>query len=345
MTVHVYSSFSFAYLDRARVLYASLKRHCPDFRLWAVLIDEAPDGFEFDPAAEDFDHLLTAEDLYGDEAESFLFGHNIVEACTAVKGRALLHLMGQDDCDLVLYLDPDIAVFRPLDDLAETCARHAISLTPHQLTPDESDRAIRDNEVTSLHLGVFNLGFLGVSPSDEGWAFARWWTARLDALCVDRRHEGIFVDQKWCDLVPCFFEDVKILRDPGLNVASWNISRRDVRIHDDGAITVNGAPLGFWHFTKLGPVGDAMTQRYAGENTDIHEIWWWYRAEVLRNRDPAIPDAYWAYGTFEDGLPIPGNLRELYRSRPDARAEFPRPRAADNQSFRNWARLHGGLGA
>ena len=112
---------------------------------------------------------------------------------------------------------------------------------------------------------------------------------------------GVFVDQKWCNLIPCFFDDVKTLRDPGFNVASWNLSSREVRITDTGEIRVNGEPLRFFHFTKLGPVGDTMTRRYAGGNTDVYELWWWYRQEVEKYTDPAIPEGWWHYGVFADG--------------------------------------------
>lgn len=337
MSVHVFSSFTFAYLDRARVLFQSLRRHCPEMVLWAVMVDEAPDGLEFDPEEEDFDHLITTSELYGDETEAWLFGHDIVEACTAVKGRALMSILERDDCDLVLYFDPDIAIFRPLDDLVDVCRKHAVSLTPHQVAPDDGATAIVDNEVSSLNMGVFNLGFLAVTPVPEGFAFAKWWADRLDEYCIDDLPTGLFVDQKWCNLAPCFFDDVHVLRDPSLNVASWNLSQRDVRITGAGEILVNDRPLGFWHFTKLGPIGDTMTQRYAKSNTDIHEVWWWYKAEVDRNKAEGLPKGYWAFSAFEDGTKIPKTLRRLYRNREDVQRVFPAPRTSDSESFRAWA--------
>lgn len=337
MTVHVFSSFTFAYLDRARVLYRTLKQHTPDCTLWAVIVDEVPDGMDFDPDDEPFDHVLTPDDLYGEAAEAWLFGHDVVEACTAVKGRALLTLLDRDDCDLVLYFDPDIAVFRPLDDLIAECRDHAVSLTPHQLRPDAERVAIFDNEVASLNYGVFNLGFLAVTPVPEGRAFAQWWADRLDEFCLDEPQTGLFVDQKWCNLAPCFFDDVHVLRNPAFNVASWNLSRRDVRITGDGDILVNGEPLGFWHFTKLGPIGDTMTQRYAKSNTDVHEVWWWYKAEVDRMRSPDIPKGYWAYGKFADGTDIPRSIRRLYRKRADLQKTFPAPRTTHGAELRAWA--------
>ncbi len=93
MTVHAFTSFSFSYLNRARVLAATLRRQHPNWTIWAVLTDKAPAGFTFDVEREDYDAVVYAEELFGDETERWLFGHDIVEACTAVKGRALQHIL------------------------------------------------------------------------------------------------------------------------------------------------------------------------------------------------------------------------------------------------------------
>jgi hypothetical protein len=147
---------------------------------------------------------------------------------------------------------------------------------------------------------------------------------------------GLFVDQRWCDHVPALFDKVKVVRDPGYNVASWNLSKRKVAIGKDGAITVNGHPLRFWHFTKLGPLGDAMTKRYAGDNYPVYEIWRWYKEQVTAATDEAIPIPYWAYDAYADGAKIKKSHRVLYRERGDLQAAFPDPFAAGTGSYAAW---------
>ena len=67
MTVHAYTSFSFSYLNRARVLAKTLRRVHPDWVIWAVVTDSEPEGFVFDADQEGFDRILTANDLFGDK--------------------------------------------------------------------------------------------------------------------------------------------------------------------------------------------------------------------------------------------------------------------------------------
>lgn len=339
MTVHVYSSFTFSYLNRARVLFETLKRHHPDWVLWAFVTDHAPSSFHFDPKAESFDKLVYVEELFGDETDQWLFGMDVVEACTAIKGKALTHIFETTGCEKVIYLDPDIAVFGSLQPISDLLEDNSIVLTPHQTDPESDNRAICDNEIASLQYGSFNLGFLAVKADSEGRRFANWWSDRLYDWCHDRLDIGVFVDQKWCNLVPCFFDNTKILRDPGYNVASWNISQRKLTIDQTGTILVNGHPLRFFHFTKLGVVGDTMTKRYAQGNVEVYEIWWWYTHRVTQLTDSSIPNGWWHFGTYSDGEKIQKESRVVYRNRKDVRDKFPTPFRSGSDSFQNWVRL------
>jgi hypothetical protein len=335
VAIHAYTSFSLSYLNRARVFASTLRKRHPDWTIWAVLVDRPPEHFEVRWENEDFDRVITPEDLFGPEVEGWLFGLDIVEACTAVKGAAMQRIMNDDTCTKVLYFDPDIAVLGAMSEVVKLLDNCSIVLTPHQIDPEdkESKIAILDNEVASLQYGVFNLGFIAVSNCDEGRRFASWWADRLYYWCHDSLASGIFVDQKWCNLIPCFFNDVKILRDPGYNVASWNISQRKMSFDKDGRALINGVPLRFYHFTKLGPVGDSMTQRYAKDNLEVYELWFWYRNAVAAATDDAIPAGWWFYSSFDNGVPIPKAARVLYRERSDLQRAFPHPREVSGGFF------------
>lgn len=345
MAVHAFTSFSFSYLARARVLARSLRRQHPDWVIWAVVTDLSPEGFTFDLEVEDFDRVVTVEELFGEETNRWIFGLDIVEACTAVKGRALQYILADPSAEKVVYLDPDIALFNPMDPVIDLLDHHAIVLTPHQIDPEPANhtQAIFDNEIASLNYGVFNLGFIAVSQHSEAHRFAQWWDDRLHDWCHDNRNIGLFVDQKWCNLIPCFFDRVKVLRDPGYNVASWNLSQRRMHFDESGRALINGAPLRFYHFTKLGPVGETMTRRYAGENFEFYELWWWYRREIACHTEPEIPTGWWHYGTFDNGITIPKLVRELYRSRDDLRNSFPNPFRTGIGSYYEWLSRAGHL--
>jgi hypothetical protein len=293
--VAVYTSFTFSYLAKARVLAESLKKHHPDWHFIALITDIPPEELEFDIEKEQFDEVVWSKDLPVENFEEWIGAHNIVEACTAVKGPALNLFASSGRFDVVMYLDPDVAVFASLKPIIDLLEHDQVILTPHQLSPEKHDDhiAIIDNELSSTKHGVYNLGFVCVKCEGSGLKFAEWWAERLKKYCRDDIPNGMFTDQKWCDLVPAYFDNVKILRDPGYNVASWNISQRTIKTTKEGDITVNGYLLRFYHFTKLGPIGRKMSERYAGDNYEVYELWKWYERRI-EYFDPKI-DFGWEY--------------------------------------------------
>jgi len=332
-----FTSFTYAYLARAQVLAQSLRRLHPDWSLWAVITDQPPAGLPAG-ALTCFDHVVNAADLGIPGFPAWLFKHDVVEACTAVKATMLRRLLAQGAAK-VIYLDPDIAAFAPLDLLADRLDTASIVLTPHQTAPDTTPAATADNEGGSMRYGSYNLGFLGVRNDATGHAFAAWWEERLLAACYDAPERGIFTDQKYCDLVPGLFPGVHIERDPGCNVASWNIAHRPIRVTPAGEITAAGRLLRFYHFTKIGPpftrtAGDIMTERYAGDNFEAFELVAWYKRAIAAAAVPALNAAPWHYARFDDATPIPRAARLLWRARPDLMRAFANPFAADQ--LRAW---------
>jgi hypothetical protein len=335
VSIACFSSFTFSYLDRARVLYKSLRKWHPSWTLIALISDEVPPGVDFDPAREPFDQIVYVNELGIDRLESWLFKHDVIETCTAVKGPFLLQLCSSG-YEKIFYLDPDTVVFNTLSNLEVLLDHHDILLTPHQLIPEEDPIAIVDNEITSLATGIYNLGFLAISTKVEARRFAKWWSDRLLLFCHDDIPRGVFVDQRWCDHVPAFFDNVHIVKDPGYNVASWNVGQRKVRIDANGTILVNNVPLRFWHFTKLGPVGDTMTRKHAGSNFQVYELWNWYKSQVADASLAQLPPKYWAYSTFTDGNPILRKHRLLYRARQDLQDAFSNPFLSGPGTLQEW---------
>jgi hypothetical protein len=225
----------------------------------------------------------------------------------------------------VVYLDPDIAVLGSLSEIEALLEKYDVLLTPHQLEPDEEESIVSDNEICSLKHGIYNLGFLAVVGSAEGNRFAKWWRDRLLRFCFDDIPAGLFTDQRWCDLAPAFFPGVHILRDPGYNAASWNLSRRPISIEDSGEILSAGRPLRFFHFTKINSIGEAMLERYSGGCIEVFELMQWYRSRLAANVAIGLPEGWWAYGRYADGTPIARDHRRLYRDRADLQKQFPDP--------------------
>ena len=158
--IYAFTSAALNYLPKARLCLDLLRRFHPEFRLVYALADRLPAGMQL---AEDcVDEVIPVEDLPGIGTPGWIFQHSIVELSTGIKGAVLQRLLARDDCEAVLYFDPDIVLFSRLDDLVERLGTANLVLTPHQTKPEATVQRIIDNEICSLHFGIYNLGFLGV---------------------------------------------------------------------------------------------------------------------------------------------------------------------------------------
>lgn len=304
-----------------------------------MLVDRVPDWF--DVAAEPFDELHTFEELSIPGAAGWMFAHTIVEACTGVKGALMDALLERDDTEAVVYLDPDVVLFAPLTPVEEALECASIALTPHLLGPERTDAGVRENERTALVHGTFNLGFLAVAADDDGRRFARWWHERLIDYCFDDRMAGLFTDQRWCDLVPSLFARHAIVRDPGCNIAPWNVSQRPLAAGDDEGYLVGAAPLRFFHFSGWDAPGRRMLDSH-GATPAVFELWAWYGEQLGRAGQADVGTVPWAFDVFDDGTPIELPMRVAYRSMSELRRRYRDPFATGlDDSYLAWWRTTG----
>jgi len=322
----VFTSCAANYIPKARVLGSSLKQFHADLDLYLLLVDDRPTFPAF--LVEPFDAIVTAAELDIPDFESWIFGHGLVEACTAVKPYMLLSLL-QKGYDHVVYLDPDIAVFSPLTELLCDFTRHSILLTPHQCKPESDPEAIKDNEICSLRHGLFNLGFVGVKNDAEGVRYAHWWADRCRYACYEDIPNGVFTDQKWNDFVPIFFPGAGILRSPAYNVATWNYSQRLIEGMPETRVTVDGVPLVFHHFTGYDSgAHHVMLAKYGSHMPATSLLSQWYEQRCRALAMPEVSALPWAYGRYSNGEAVHALHRRLYRGRKDLQEAFPRPRDA-----------------
>src|SRR5258708_19262377 len=113
-----------------------------------------------------------------------------------------------------------MVLFAGVEEIRATLATSNVALTPHETKPEKTLENVIDNEITSLKMGVFNLGFIGVANTAEGRRFAEWWSERTYHFCRAEVANGLFTDQKWINFPPIFFDAVPILNSPRHNLAT-----------------------------------------------------------------------------------------------------------------------------
>lgn len=237
------------YLHFALALARSIRCVHADLQLVICIADR----FDRVPQLSD----AHTEIVFGDQLNiprwpRFSFQYTAFELSCALKPSVIKYCLEQYDADRVVYLDADMQLYGPLNELSEVTPGYSIALTPHLLSPLPEDGCLPKCE-TFLRAGTYNGGFLAIKRDPIGLGFLSWWESRMEKSCVVRLEDGLFVDQRPLDLVPSLFDRVHILRRPGFHLAYWNLYGQEVLTDAGGYRLSNGQPVTLFHFSGIDP--------------------------------------------------------------------------------------------
>lgn len=307
---------SLNYLPYVRTLCRSYLELHPENKFYYLLVDRLPP--EIDLSDEPFE-LVLVEDLGIQNFQSIAFKFDVVEFNTSVKPTFLKKLLASG-IDRLIYFDPDICLFSRVDFIYELLQQHSIVLTPHATSPNQ-DSPLAESRL--LFSGAFNLGFIAVSRTSEAEQFLSWWEDRCLTFGFAERRSGLYVDQKWINFVPCFYASTFILRDPGCNVAYWNLHERHLEAQN-GSWIVNGEhPLVFYHFSGIrvdggDSISKGLEQYTLATRPDLTAIFASYRKHLTDNGIRTFALHKYAYGYFSNGELVNKLQRALFSVNMDA---------------------------
>lgn len=303
------------YVPMAKVLLESAKRHHPEATVYLCLADEVLGDVDFYPACCE---VVACETLRIPDFRGFAFRYDIMEFNTALKPFMIRHLLARGH-DAIVYLDPDIEVYAPLDDVFDRLdAGASFVLTPHLTAPACNDTYPDDLDI--MKAGIYNLGFLGVGACEDTKRILRWWSRHLLYHCVNAQDRGLFVDQRFMDLVPGFTDGARVLRHSAYNVAYWNLDQRELT-ETGGRWFVDGHALRFFHFSGIQPTDLSRLSRHTAAFQEpelapaLRSLMRHYANQVLANSFGRVPTGTYAYGRFASGAPIPDVVRHMFRER------------------------------
>jgi glycosyltransferase involved in cell wall biosynthesis len=335
------------HLAYARVVCESFRRHHPGARFFVLLADR--NQGEIDAGREDFT-LVELERLPVPELPRFCFQYDILELNCAAKPYALRHVMRQPGVERVLYLDSDTFVYRELTEALELLERQSIVLTPHLVAPAVDDGR-KPGERHILQSGAYNAGFLALRNDATVDRLLEWWSERTFDKCINDPEQGLFVDQKWLDLVPGLFEGVHVLRNAAYNLGHWGLLHRRLEAREQG-LHVNGVPLAFFHFSGLNPKSPEAISGHQDRFTldevpALRPLFEDYVARVRAAGYDQCQEWPYAFARFSNGVRIPADARRLFWSLGDGARRFGDPfQTRGTGSFWRWLQedAHAGSG-
>lgn len=238
----VFTICSNNYLAQALTLKESLQSSNPEINFYIGLVDEPLSEIQKEKL-----NILPVKEIVDIESFDHMAGiYNITELSTAVKPHFLKHFFNKLGADKVVYLDPDIVVFHKFDKLFNLLDQYSVVVTPHYCSPPNDNKD--PSELAILSTGVYNLGFVAFSKTEESLIFINWWKRKLLNHCFTGN--GMFTDQLWMNFVTCFCDKAFVLRDPGYNMANWNLHERQISKKENKYYVNNSFPLVFFHYSN-----------------------------------------------------------------------------------------------
>lgn len=221
-------------------MYESLRKHCPDFKIWMLCLDEQAhlELSRLNLSGVVLVALSELEDNDGPLLEAKK-SRSLLEYYFTCTPSLPLYVLNQDPAvDLITYLDADLFFVSNVEPVFAEIGNHSIAIIPHGFT-----KAFKKWEWN----GIFNVGWVTFRRDQNGLACLRWWRERCLEWCYDRVEDNRFADQKYLDDWPSRFQNVVILKHKGANLAPWNIGNYKVSTRGDD-VFVDDQPLIFFHF-------------------------------------------------------------------------------------------------
>lgn len=298
------------YFAQALLLHRSFKAQHPEADFHVVLVDRRDEAF----AARFPDVSITwVEDIALPDFAAHALRFDVIELSTNIKPHCLSLLL--ESYETAMYIDPDMYLFERLTPVYDALAGGTMVVTPASTTPILDGH--RPDDIEFLRVGVFNLGFIAVARCDEGRRFLHWWSARCLSDGFHETQSGVFVDQKWVNLAPCYFDGCRILKDPGINMAQWNLHERVLSVVD-GKYIVNGVtPLRLYHFSSFDPhrpqtIARRQSRFAEGTRPDLTALLDDYAAELLAAGFDEFSRLEYGFDYFPSGEYVSPMLRRVY---------------------------------
>jgi hypothetical protein len=308
--IAIFTVCNVAYLSKVMVLAESVFKF-NNIKLNIFIFDKKRDVF----VNTDSCILHWAEEIGIPNFKVLSFKYTIIELSTALKPWLALKLL--EDNSKVVFFDPDVMVFNSLQTIFDDLNNHPVILTPHYFKP-KLNGLIDDARL--MRFGPYNLGFFAVDSSQKSRQFLTWWSERCFDNGFDDAQFGIFTDQKWVSIAPCFFPFLHVSNHPGCNVAYWNIDERMLSKNSDDEFYVNqDYPLLFFHFSSFDseiPQNLAKKIQFSiGENSQsvISDLALIYNEKLSKFKNIA-QDTVYTYDYMSDGKYISPTLRRAYTS-------------------------------
>ena len=170
--------------------------------------------------------------------------------------------------DSVFYVDSDVLFWSDPEQINTTLGDASFMAASREQNPRPPQ-------------GAFNGGFFACKNDQRAAVFLTWWLER----CVDWCHweagpGGRFTEEGYLNIIedePDRFDGVVVCPHPGINLAWWNVHKHELKLKENGRVSVDNVELVNFHYQDLRPQEDLFDCR--SSDFETHHIYQEYQAQ------------------------------------------------------------------
>lgn len=205
------------YLNYYRELYKSLKTHAANHKQILYYIGAR----SIDEVSKEFDEVIDANNWF----QNCNPAYNTLERICSLRAKVVLNSF-ERGYQGVIFLGAKVKFFKqPRELVMPLYDGYNAVVTPHILEPLPEDGKFPSNASLSF-TGHISTDVVSFKNSPEMIKFLEWQDKIMKTQCRTTTHT--YLDQSWLNFLPFFVNDVKILKDPGYNIAYWNVGQRNL---------------------------------------------------------------------------------------------------------------------
>ncbi len=235
--------FDLNYLPYAKLLNKSLLEQKMDFTLFIVCMDyEVFNYLKKDPFLNSVVYSHEELLIFRPELKQINKKRTKSEYFFTCSAQVCDFIFEQNPTlELLNYIDADLYFFNPLKALFDELGDASIGVVEHKFHWTNRSKN---------KYGRFNVGWISFRNDDDGRKCVTDWSQQCIDWCYQKLDDGKYADQKYLDYWPKKYNNLKILKHKGANIAIWNIKNYILRL-EKGRIYVDDQPLLFYHFAGL----------------------------------------------------------------------------------------------
>jgi len=257
--------FDHNYLPKGMVLYESLRKYCPSFKLYILCLNT--ECYDVLRKANLLNVILIAlEDLEKDDPELLAAKNNRtpVEYYFTLTPCLPLYILSHfKPLSMITYLDSDLYFFSDPKLIFNEIGSASVGIIGHNFS---------EKLKKSVLFGKYNVGWISFRNDKNGLLCLQWYRDKCIEWCYDKLESNRYADQKYLDYFAENFEGVIEIKNKGANLAPWNVDNYLI-LNNNGSIYVDGSPLIFFHVQGLkklfGNYYDSTFHSYFANLSDV----------------------------------------------------------------------------